>query len=165
MPILLSSDLYEGTRMAKVTDFSTIRQLLQPLEESGTLVRRTDKEVWSHALFCTSYCISVYVFFLNSQLIITCLMFISYSKRWIHSLLWRERVILLHVLLCFLSMTKSAGRLLLLLFLLIAVDKDRAINYLVRLWCLILLHFSACFANSVFYICDICKLGHFFDSY
>lgn len=31
--------------MAKVTDLSGIRQLLLPLEESGTLIRRTDEEV------------------------------------------------------------------------------------------------------------------------
>lgn len=43
----LFSDLYEGARIAKVTDFSGIRQLIQPLEESGTLVRRTDKDVSS----------------------------------------------------------------------------------------------------------------------
>ncbi|KAK2998537.1 hypothetical protein RJ639_023199 [Escallonia herrerae] len=42
---MVASDLYEGTRMAKVTDFSAIRQIIQPLEESGTLVRRTDEEL------------------------------------------------------------------------------------------------------------------------
>lgn len=41
------SDLYEGTRMAKVGDFSAIRQIIQPLEDSGTLVKRTDEEVCS----------------------------------------------------------------------------------------------------------------------
>lgn len=39
------SDLYEGTRTARVPDFSGIRQILLPLEESGALVRRTDQEV------------------------------------------------------------------------------------------------------------------------
>lgn len=31
--------------MAQVTDFSGIKQLMQPLEESGILVKRTDEEV------------------------------------------------------------------------------------------------------------------------
>ena len=39
------SDLYEGTRMARVTDLSGIRTIIEPLEASGTLVRRTDEEV------------------------------------------------------------------------------------------------------------------------
>lgn len=42
---MVASDLYEGTRMAKVGDFSAIRQIIQPLEDSGTLVRRTDEEL------------------------------------------------------------------------------------------------------------------------
>ncbi|XP_022856785.1 probable amino-acid acetyltransferase NAGS1, chloroplastic [Olea europaea var. sylvestris] len=42
---MVASDLYEGTRMAKVTDISGIKRLLQPLEESGTLIRRTEKEL------------------------------------------------------------------------------------------------------------------------
>lgn len=40
-----SSDLYEGTRMARTTDVFRIKQLVQPLEESGALVRRTEEEV------------------------------------------------------------------------------------------------------------------------
>lgn len=40
-----SSDLYEGTRMATATDLPGIREIMQPLEESGALVRRTDEEV------------------------------------------------------------------------------------------------------------------------
>lgn len=31
--------------MAKVTDLAGIKQIIQPLEESGTLVRRSDEEV------------------------------------------------------------------------------------------------------------------------
>lgn len=42
---LFSSDLYEGTRMARETDLSGIRQIIKPLEESGTLVKRTEQEV------------------------------------------------------------------------------------------------------------------------
>ncbi|KAM7252493.1 hypothetical protein ACFE04_024376 [Oxalis oulophora] len=42
---MVASDLYEGTRMARVTDFAGIRQIIRPLEESGTLVRRTDEEL------------------------------------------------------------------------------------------------------------------------
>ncbi|CAI9763374.1 unnamed protein product [Fraxinus pennsylvanica] len=42
---MVASDLYEGTRMARATDISGIKQLLQPLEESGTLIRRTEKEL------------------------------------------------------------------------------------------------------------------------
>ncbi|KAM7507214.1 hypothetical protein LguiA_017667 [Lonicera macranthoides] len=42
---MVASDVYEGTRMAKVTDFDAIRQIIKPLEESGTLVKRTDEEL------------------------------------------------------------------------------------------------------------------------
>lgn len=52
---LFLSDLYEGTRMATVADFSAVRQIIQPLEESGTLVKRTDEEVCSGSPFCTLY--------------------------------------------------------------------------------------------------------------
>lgn len=38
-------DMYEGTRMASEEDLSGIRKIIRPLEESGVLVRRTDKEV------------------------------------------------------------------------------------------------------------------------
>lgn len=43
--MVILSDLYEGTRMARVTDLTGIREIIQPLEASGTLVRRTDEEV------------------------------------------------------------------------------------------------------------------------
>ncbi|PKI71323.1 hypothetical protein CRG98_008323 [Punica granatum] len=43
--LLLEFDLYEGTRVATATDLSGIRQIIKPLEESGTLVRRTDEEL------------------------------------------------------------------------------------------------------------------------
>lgn len=42
---MVASDLYEGTRMAKETDLTAIRELIQPLEESGTLVKRTDEQL------------------------------------------------------------------------------------------------------------------------
>ncbi|KAL2928130.1 putative amino-acid acetyltransferase NAGS2 chloroplastic [Bienertia sinuspersici] len=42
---MVASDVYEGTRMAREADLAGIRQLLKPLEDSGTLVRRTDKEL------------------------------------------------------------------------------------------------------------------------
>ncbi|KAL6013028.1 putative amino-acid acetyltransferase nags1, chloroplastic [Asimina triloba] len=42
---MVASDVYEGTRMAKVTDLPGIRILIQPLEESGALVRRTNGEL------------------------------------------------------------------------------------------------------------------------
>ncbi|XP_059456265.1 probable amino-acid acetyltransferase NAGS2, chloroplastic isoform X4 [Corylus avellana] len=45
MGTMVASDLYEGTRNARVPDFSGIRQILLPLEESGALVRRTDQEL------------------------------------------------------------------------------------------------------------------------
>ncbi|POO00701.1 Acetylglutamate kinase argB [Trema orientale] len=45
MGTMVASDLYEGTRMARVTDLSGIREIIQPLEASGTLVRRTDEEL------------------------------------------------------------------------------------------------------------------------
>ena len=43
--LFVSSDLYEGTRMANVSDVRGIRQIIQPLEMAGTLVPRTDEEV------------------------------------------------------------------------------------------------------------------------
>ncbi|XP_031397939.1 probable amino-acid acetyltransferase NAGS1, chloroplastic isoform X2 [Punica granatum] len=42
---MVASDLYEGTRVATESDFSGIRQILRPLEEAGTLVKRTDAEL------------------------------------------------------------------------------------------------------------------------
>lgn len=45
MGTMVASDLYEGTRTAKVTDLSGIKQIIQPLVESGALVRRTDEEL------------------------------------------------------------------------------------------------------------------------
>ncbi|KAM3286098.1 putative amino-acid acetyltransferase NAGS1, chloroplastic [Capsicum chacoense] len=42
---MVASDLYEGARMARVSDIPGIKELLQPLEESGTLIRRTDEEL------------------------------------------------------------------------------------------------------------------------
>ncbi|XP_020235032.1 probable amino-acid acetyltransferase NAGS2, chloroplastic [Cajanus cajan] len=45
MGTMVASDLYEGTRMAQVTDISGIKQLIQPLEESGILVKRTNEEL------------------------------------------------------------------------------------------------------------------------
>ncbi|XWS29695.1 hypothetical protein CRYUN_Cryun24cG0052200 [Craigia yunnanensis] len=42
---MVASDLYEGTRMAKATDIAGIKQIIQPLEESGTLVRRSHEEL------------------------------------------------------------------------------------------------------------------------
>ncbi|MCE3050197.1 putative amino-acid acetyltransferase nags1, chloroplastic [Datura stramonium] len=42
---MVASDLYEGTRMARLSDIPGIKQLLQPLEESGTLIRRSDEEL------------------------------------------------------------------------------------------------------------------------
>ncbi|XP_031272936.1 probable amino-acid acetyltransferase NAGS2, chloroplastic isoform X2 [Pistacia vera] len=45
MGTMVASDLYEGTRMASLTDLSGIRQLIQPLEESGVLIRRSDEEL------------------------------------------------------------------------------------------------------------------------
>ncbi|XP_012079426.1 probable amino-acid acetyltransferase NAGS2, chloroplastic isoform X2 [Jatropha curcas] len=45
MGTMVASDVYEGTRMARVTDLPGIRQIIQPLEESGVLVPRSDEEL------------------------------------------------------------------------------------------------------------------------
>ncbi|XP_027913933.1 probable amino-acid acetyltransferase NAGS1, chloroplastic isoform X1 [Vigna unguiculata] len=45
MGTMVASDLYEGTRTAEVKDISGIKQLIQPLEASGILVKRTDDEL------------------------------------------------------------------------------------------------------------------------
>lgn len=53
---LCFSDVYEGTRIAKATDLPGIKKVIQPLEESGALVRRTDDEV----CICLFFFILVY---------------------------------------------------------------------------------------------------------
>ncbi|KAK3224510.1 hypothetical protein Dsin_011535 [Dipteronia sinensis] len=45
MGTMVASDLYEGTRMARVADLSGIRQIIKPLEDSGALIRRTDEQL------------------------------------------------------------------------------------------------------------------------
>ncbi|XP_073144210.1 probable amino-acid acetyltransferase NAGS1, chloroplastic [Henckelia pumila] len=42
---MVTSDLYEGMRMARISDLDGIKQLLLPLEESGTLIKRTREEL------------------------------------------------------------------------------------------------------------------------
>ncbi|XP_020086164.1 probable amino-acid acetyltransferase NAGS1, chloroplastic isoform X1 [Ananas comosus] len=42
---MVASDLYEGTRMATEADLPGIRKLIQPLEQSGALIRRTNEEL------------------------------------------------------------------------------------------------------------------------
>ncbi|EPS62026.1 n-acetyl-glutamate synthase, partial [Genlisea aurea] len=42
---MVASDLYEGIRMARGSDVEGIEQLLLPLEETGTLIRRTREEL------------------------------------------------------------------------------------------------------------------------
>ncbi|XP_077229346.1 putative amino-acid acetyltransferase NAGS1, chloroplastic [Tasmannia lanceolata] len=42
---MVASDVYEGTRMARVTYIPGIRQLIRPLEESGAVIRRTNEEL------------------------------------------------------------------------------------------------------------------------
>ncbi|KAG2724133.1 hypothetical protein I3843_01G003300 [Carya illinoinensis] len=42
---MVASDLYEGFRIARVEDLSSIRQIMQPLEECGILICRTDQEL------------------------------------------------------------------------------------------------------------------------
>ncbi|KAK8935622.1 hypothetical protein KSP39_PZI013446 [Platanthera zijinensis] len=43
---MVASNVYEGTRTAGVEDILGIKQLLQPLEDSGTLIRRTNEELY-----------------------------------------------------------------------------------------------------------------------
>lgn len=45
--------------MAKLTDLSGIKQILQPLVESGALVRRTDEEV--RALDLSDFCLNLII--------------------------------------------------------------------------------------------------------
>lgn len=42
---MIARDVYEGTRTATEEDLSGIRKIIRPLEESGVLLRRTDKEL------------------------------------------------------------------------------------------------------------------------
>lgn len=135
------SDLYEGTRMARMTDLSGIREIIQPLEASGALVRRTDKEVCDSALSYICSVITLFVLRINIVIIVYQQIFFiltslvigvnSYLKHWILSLLWKEKARSLLVLLFFLSWRRNVERLLLLQFLPIAEDKGREINYLV----------------------------------
>ncbi|KAG5407856.1 hypothetical protein IGI04_013975 [Brassica rapa subsp. trilocularis] len=45
MGTMVASDVYEGTRDAKVDDLAGIRRIIKPLEEAGILVRRNDEEL------------------------------------------------------------------------------------------------------------------------
>ncbi|KAF8410238.1 hypothetical protein HHK36_002761 [Tetracentron sinense] len=45
MGTMVASDVYEGTRMARVADLPRIKKIIQPLEESGALVQRTNEEL------------------------------------------------------------------------------------------------------------------------
>ncbi|XP_020097794.1 probable amino-acid acetyltransferase NAGS1, chloroplastic isoform X2 [Ananas comosus] len=42
---MVARDVYEGTRMARAEDLPGIKRIIQPLEESGVLVQRTDQEL------------------------------------------------------------------------------------------------------------------------
>ncbi|CAA7387833.1 unnamed protein product [Spirodela intermedia] len=42
---MIASDVYEGTRMARETDVPGMREIIQPLEESGALIRRTNEQL------------------------------------------------------------------------------------------------------------------------
>ncbi|CAL9160865.1 unnamed protein product [Musa hybrid cultivar] len=42
---MVASDVYEGTRSARAADLPGIRRVIQPLEESGALIRRTNEEL------------------------------------------------------------------------------------------------------------------------
>ncbi|KAH6759876.1 N-acetyl-l-glutamate synthase 1 [Perilla frutescens var. frutescens] len=42
---MVASDLYEGMRVATVADLDGIKQLLLPLEEAGTLIKRNEEEL------------------------------------------------------------------------------------------------------------------------
>ncbi|CAN6450131.1 unnamed protein product [Victoria cruziana] len=42
---MVASDVYEGTRMARMEDIPGIKKVIQPLENSGALVRRTHEEL------------------------------------------------------------------------------------------------------------------------
>ncbi|KAI3953309.1 hypothetical protein MKX01_042304 [Papaver californicum] len=42
---MVASDVYEGTRMAMKMDLLGIKQLIQPLEEAGTLIKRTEDQL------------------------------------------------------------------------------------------------------------------------
>lgn len=96
---LFLSDLYEGTRMARLSDIPEIKQLLQPLEESGTLIRRSEEEVNLDAFYygkilaksASIWLMFVSLFFFHNYV------FFTYSSLWrhcIHSLLWREKATL-----------------------------------------------------------------------
>uniref|UniRef100_A0A1D1YDZ5 amino-acid N-acetyltransferase n=1 Tax=Anthurium amnicola TaxID=1678845 RepID=A0A1D1YDZ5_9ARAE len=45
MGTMVASDVYEGTRMARAADLPGIRQIIEPMEETGALVRRTDEQL------------------------------------------------------------------------------------------------------------------------
>ncbi|XP_047311800.1 probable amino-acid acetyltransferase NAGS2, chloroplastic [Impatiens glandulifera] len=42
---MVASDLYEGTRVARVSDIDGIKQIIQPLEESDELVRKSEEQM------------------------------------------------------------------------------------------------------------------------
>ena len=81
------------------------------------------------------YCQCFGIVFFTAELINCCICdfvcVLRYLRHWNHSLLLREKVISLLVLLSSPTLKKSVERLLPLLFLQNAVDKDRETNYLV----------------------------------
>lgn len=84
------SDLYEGTRMAQNEDLSGIKQIIQPLEASGILVKRTDEEV---CLTIVSV-VDRYMALHSLGNLSKHFSFSVYScyKLWTISLLWKEKV-------------------------------------------------------------------------
>ena len=114
---IVRSDVYEGTRDAKVDDLAGIRHIIKPLEESGILVRRTDEEVKPLPIFITSQSVV-------NDLIFEC----SYCELWNRSWLLKEKVKSSLAQLCFPSLKTNAEKLQPLPLHQIAAVKAKAIN-------------------------------------
>lgn len=77
--VIHARGVYEGTRTARVTDLPGIRQLIQPLEVSGTLVQRTDEEVYALHFFPWIHLYFHVLVFISSTCLLSIILFLLAS--------------------------------------------------------------------------------------
>jgi hypothetical protein len=67
--VMYHRDIYEGTRVATVSDLAGIKKLIHPLEESGVFVKRTDEEVFIADFFLSNVFFEINIFILKLELL------------------------------------------------------------------------------------------------
>jgi hypothetical protein len=68
--VMYHRDIYEGTRVATVSDLAGIKKLIHPLEESGVFVKRTDEEVFiADFFFLSNVFFEINIFILKLELL------------------------------------------------------------------------------------------------